>query len=476
MKILLVYPDIEGVEHYGARKYYHGLGYLSAVLKASGHDTALHYADREPEQSEFVATVAAAAPRIVGFSSTTHQHPYVERWAAWIKQAMPELLLVSGGTHPTLAPEQVAQSPHLDVICVGEGEDALRELADRVAAGESFDTVQNLWVRRGGEWVRNELRPLVHDLDRLPFPDREVFDSGALLQSSGGWVDLMAGRGCPYQCSYCSNPALQKRYRGLGNYVRFRSVANVLAEIAALAQRYPVKTLNFQDDTFTLDRHWTREFCQEYRAQFRFPFWINTRVEHLTDEVVAALAGARCRGVRIGIESGDEQVRRDILKRRMSNAEIEEAFKRLRRHGLLIYTCNMLGVPGETPDKVQRTIELNRRLEPDDLQFSVFYPYPMTELYDLSAERGYLHEGVSLSTYYSRQSILNLPGLSPESLAELYDQFVALKSELSMRRTHPWKYRARKGVRRIAGSPERFEAWMRAWRGAKRRVRGRALP
>jgi anaerobic magnesium-protoporphyrin IX monomethyl ester cyclase len=173
--------------------------------------------------------------------------------------------------------------------------------------------------------------------------------------------------------------------------VRWRSVEHVLGELRALRARYPVKTINFQDDTFTLDIDWTLAFCHAYGAEFDLPFWVNTRAERLLDErVVGALAEAGCVGVRIGVENGDEALRRSVLKRTMSNEELIRAFDLARRHGLKTYTCNMIGVPGETPETIQATIALNRRLAPDQFQFSVFYPYPLTELFDTCTSQGLL--------------------------------------------------------------------------------------
>ncbi|MGC8838316.1 MAG: B12-binding domain-containing radical SAM protein [Anaerolineae bacterium] len=449
MRITFVYPDIEGVARYGARKYYHGLGYLSSVLRERGHETSLLYLQAEPTREAFLQDLQALRPDLVGFSSTTHQHPYVEQCAAWIKEEMPEVRTVAGGTHPTLVPDEVVQHPALDFVCVGEGEYTLLELVERLAAGEDGMDVAGLWARRGGEVVRNPLRPLIQDLGALPFPDRELFGFDEILRQNDGWVDMMAGRGCPYQCSYCCNPGLQKRYQGLGRYVRYRPVENILAELRALQARYPVRVLNFQDDVFTLDREWLLQFCDRYAAEFRIPFWINTRVERIRDEaIVEALAHAGCAGVRIGLESGNEHLRREILKRRMSNDEIRAAFRLLRKHGLRVYTCNMLGVPGETAEMIRETVDLNRELAPDQFQFSVFHPYPMTELYDLSVREGYYDPHRVLPTYYSRQSVLELPTLSPEELAEGYDRFVELRRELELRRRSPWKWRVYDLLRR----------------------------
>ena len=452
MKVCLVYSDIGGVEHYGARKYYHGLGYLSSVLKRAGHQTELIYLQKEPTQEEFLAQFLQVGADLTAFSSTTHQHPYVDKCARWIKATMPRMLTVVGGTHPTLAPEDVLTNSAFDVVCVGEGEYPLLDLVSALQEGRDWTGIRNLWLRRDGNVVRNPLRPLLADLDELPFPDRELFDLDRILADNDGWLDMMAGRGCPYGCSYCCNPALREQLKGLGKYVRFRSVENVLAEIRVLTSRYSVKTLNFQDDTFTLDREWAVRFCHAYGQEFELPFWINTRVERINDEeLVIALAHAGCRGVRIGIESGNEKLRAEILKRHMSNAQIRGAFALARKHGLDIYTCNMLGIPGETAAMIEQTIALNRKLEPADLQFSVFYPYPMTELYDVAVRNGYLVEGESLHSYYERKSILRLPTLSKDELEKGYDHFQDLKAELRLKRDSPAKYRVYQVLRFFLG-------------------------
>ena len=475
MKVCLVYSDIGGVEHYGARKYYHGLGYLSSVLKRAGHQTELIYLQKEPTQEEFLAQFVQVGADLAAFSSTTHQHPYVDKCARWIKATMPRMLTVVGGTHPTLAPEDVLTNSAFDVVCVGEGEYPLLDLVSALQEGRDWTGIRNLWLRRDGNVVRNPLRPLLADLDELPFPDRELFDLDRILANNDGWLDMMAGRGCPYGCSYCCNPALREQLKGLGKYVRFRSVENVLAEIRVLTSRYSVKTLNFQDDTFTLDREWTLRFCSAYGQEVELPFWINTRVERINDEeLVIALAHAGCRGVRIGIESGNEKLRAEILKRHMSNAEIRGAFALARKHGLDIYTCNMLGIPGETAAMIEQTIALNRKLEPADLQFSVFYPYPMTELYDVAARNGYLVEGESLHSYYERKSILRLPTLSKDELEKGYDHFQELKAELRLKRDSPAKYRVYQVLRFVlGGNSQKARSALRGLGRIKARLIGR---
>lgn len=435
MRVTFVYPDVEGVQHYGTKKFYHGIGYLSAVLKQAGHQTGLIYLQTPPTRSDFLQELATTNPDVVAFSSTTHQHPYVEECARWIKESAPELKVVSGGTHPTLAIMPVTQNPDLDVVCQGEAELSFLELVNRWEKGHDISDVPNMHIRVGDKVIHNPMAKMVEDLDIFPFADRELFDYEEILRRNHGWVDMMAGRGCPYQCAYCAVPALQDTYKGVGKYVRYRSVQNVLDEIDSLVNHYNVRTLNFQDDVFTLKHAWTREFTQEYGRRFKhIPYWINTRVERVNyEDIVVELARSGCRGIRVGLESGDENLRRDVLKRKMTNEFIKETFDLFKKHGMETYTCNMLGLPGETAEMIEETIEFNRQLEPTQFQFSVFFPYPMTELHDISIERG-LYDGTTVTSYFGKHTTLRQPQLSQEQVDHYYDKFVELKHELALKR------------------------------------------
>ena len=440
MNVLFVYSDISG-EYYGAKKYYAGLATLASVLREAGHDVALLYLQQEIDGDAFLVQVAEHNPDMVAFSATTHQYPYIQRYAEALKAARPDLPTVCGGIHPTLVPEKVVTCEAFDAVCVGEGEYALRELAERVATGRDFGDVANIWVQRYGEIIRNPGRSLIDNLDELPFGDRTIFHYDQLLAENHGWVDMMSGRGCPYNCSYCCNHALRGRYKGLGRYVRFRGIEHIMAELRELAQRYDVRTINFQDDIFTLDRDWTLAFCEAYRSEFDWPFWINSRVERMTDEtVVKALADAHCAGLRIGVESGNEDLRTTVLRRRMSNEDIIHAVRLAQKHGIKTYTTNMIGIPGETYEMLQSTIDLTRELAPDEFQFSVFYPYPMTVLGDRCVEENLIKPDIEIDSYFEQQSILNLPTLTDAELERGYARFEALKTELALKRSNPRKY------------------------------------
>jgi len=402
----------------------------------------LLYLQEELAPDAFVADVEARHPDLVAFSTTTHQYAYIERYARALKEAHPELVTLCGGVHVTLVPDQVVASPGFDVVCIGEGEYALLDLVQRLESGEDYADVPNLWLQRNGKVIRNPLRPLIRDLDELPYGDRDMFGYDEILAANDGWVDLMSGRGCPYNCTFCCNHALKQTYTGLGPYVRFRSVEHVIGEIHQLKARYAVKTLNFQDDIFTLNTKWTKAFCAAYAREFDYPFWINSRVERMQDEeMIQALAGAGCVGIRIGVENGVEQLRTEVLSRVMSNDQILSAAHLAQRHGLKIYTTNMIGIPGETAESIAATIDLNRQIAPDEYQFTVFYPYPLTRLGESSVAQGLMRPEHEVDSYFGRRSALQLPTLSDKELEQGYDRFEALADELALKRASPLKYR-----------------------------------
>lgn len=441
MKICFVYPDIEGVEQYGFRKFYHGIGYISSCLKAAGYDTSLVYLETRLSKSEFYKQIERISPDLIAFSSTTNQFEFVQTYTSMIKEIMPNIPIIVGGAHPTLSPETVINDENIDFVCIGEGEYPLLDLANAIDKNKDYKNedcrkIENIWAKSGGNIIRNSLRPLISNLDILHFADRELFDFKEIVSHTNGWIDIMASRGCPYNCSYCCNHIFKKTFTGLGKYVRFRSVSNVLEEIKKLVSCYDVKSLNFQDDAFTLDHNWTQQFCDEYKKEFDIPFWINTRVDRTNEDIIKKLADAGCKGIRIGLESGNEEIRKKILKREMSNDEIRNFFSLARKYGLETYTCNMIGIPGETSQMIDDTIQLNRDVEPNYLQFSVYHPYPMTELYDLCIREGYYNGEDSLLTYYDKKSVLKLPTLTQEELTDAYDRFYALKFELALKYRH----------------------------------------
>lgn len=433
LKVLFIYPDIWT---YGGGFHY-GIAYVSAVLKMNGYQTSLLHITEEVSKKELIDEVAQAKPDLIAFSSTTNQFPYVKIYARWIKESF-SLPIICGGVHATLCPDEVISCRHIDIVCIGEGEYPLLEFVKALKDGQAFDQIQNLWTRKDGKIIRNSLRPLISNLDSLPFPDREIFRYGAILRRRGGEVDILAGRGCPFSCTYCCNHAIRKIYDGNGRYVRMRSCRNVMDEIKNVTDKYGnrVKAINFDDDTFTLICRWVKEFCEAYKREFDYPFSCNVRADTVNREILTTLKKAGCDTIKIGVECGNEWLRQNILKRSMTNGEIIAACKTAHDLGLKVYAFNMIGLPFETPSMIEETIELNRLIAPNRVQLSIFYPYPRNELYEICEQEGFLTDKHKKS-YFDKGTTLNLPTLTEAQINDYYLKFRDLAAESYIRTYHP---------------------------------------
>ncbi|MBK5092272.1 MAG: cobalamin-dependent protein [Actinobacteria bacterium] len=408
MKVTFVYPDFfqyaDG-SFMPEGRIYLGIAYLSAVLKQAGHQTSLVHVVAPPEREEFLDRIKTESPDLVGLSSTTHMFRHASRWASWLREEQ-DIATVCGGVHPTIAPEEVIDTPGIDIACVGEAEEAMVELCDSLEEGRDPSSIPGLWLRRRGDLIRNPARPLLTDLDSLPFPDRSIFDPSLFCDDQHPRGTLMASRGCPFNCSYCSNHAQKSVYPNPKEYVRLRSPENVVEEIEHMvAADERIEFIRFDDDILTMDREWLGRLSELYRDRVGMPFICNSRVNFIDRELARTLADMGCRVVCMGIESGNPWLRERVLNRHMSNERIVEAFALCREAGMKTVSTNMVGLPLEDTSMVLDTIKLNARCHPDTIQVSTFIPYPGTELFKLCEERS-LIEGERVDSIFEGRSPL----------------------------------------------------------------------
>lgn len=320
-----------------------GILHLSSALKAAGHEVALTV----EAQEDPVRFAQDYRPDILGYSVTTGSQGYYLDLNRRIR-ARVDALSVFGGPHPTYFPEMI-DAEGVDAICLGEGEEAIVDLAGALAAGQPITGIANWWVKDAeGVIHRNDIRPPTPDLDTLPSPDHQlVFDKDPFTRGSG-LKHFITGRGCPYNCAYCYNQAYQELYRGKGNVVRRRSVGKVLEELHWLRERYPLQFVVFLDDTFIWPRDWLEDFCARYPQEIGLPFFCNVRPNLVNEEVVRLLKEAGCVSVGFGLESGDDEMRNRVLGRRLTREQILKAAHLLRLAGIPFITTNMLGLPTGT--------------------------------------------------------------------------------------------------------------------------------
>jgi radical SAM superfamily enzyme YgiQ (UPF0313 family) len=427
MRVLFIYPDIDPyIPNFKGRLHF-GLCSISAVLKELGIETSLLHITRDIRREELLDKVQRTSCNIVAFSSGTNMFPYIVKYSSWIKDRF-KLPIICGGVHPTVASEEAINAEGLDMICIGEGEEAMAELVEAMENGnKDIRYIKNIWFKHNGQIHRNQPRPLIN-LDKLPFYDWKLFNVESLEDSQEGIGGYLASRGCPFKCSYCVNHQIRKLYEFEGTMVRFQSVGRVIEEIKVFLKAYPfIKYLVFHDDTLVKNNAWFSEFANAYKSQINLPYMCNTRPELVTETIAETLKDSGCTRVWIGIESGNEEIRRKVLKRGMAQSTIKEAFAILQRYRISIQTFNMVGIPYEDGKKVLETIKLNAEIGTSGARVTIFYPYPHTELYELCKKEGFFSG--QIADDYRTRSILSLPTIS-NSQIEFFARYFTLLARL----------------------------------------------
>ena len=282
------------------------------------------------------------------------------------------------------------------MLAVGEAEYACLELLNNLRDKKAVTGIQNLWVKEGsGKIHKNEIRCLIEELDALPPPDRELYYKYPFL-AKASVKQFLTGRGCPYDCTFCSNHLLSKMYRNKGKYVRRNSPRRVIEEMKAVKEKWGFRTASFTDDVFVMSHEWLDEFLPLFKKEIGVPFMCNVRVNLVTGELVQKLKAHGCYGVAMGIESGNEDLRNRVLKKRISNEQIIKAGKLIKSSGLKLKAFNMLGLPGETFEQALETLDINMKIRPDFTPVSLLEPYPKYEITDYAVAQGYLDKNYGL--------------------------------------------------------------------------------
>ena len=436
-RVLLVYPG------YIVREQPLNILYIAAAVKSAGHAAAFFevtpYRKRPLTGDPFrvmkaalAAKIEAFKPDVVGFSVMSVNYTISAVLAGVVREKAPRALTVFGGIHPTIAPEETIRDPRVDILCRGEGEGAMTDLLAALDAGADYSSVAGLWVKRGAEIVRNPLRPLLQDMDTLPFPDRGIMAPGRLQAELYG-INMLTSRGCPFPCSYCQNEYLMGLYDGLGKFVRYRSIDNVFAEIDEVIAKFNPSRISFSDESFTLNKKRLREFCARYAGRYSIPFLCQTRPDLVDAETVRVLRDGGCDFMNMAIEAGNPGIRNAVLQRNISTEQIVTAFTEAHRHGIRTGSFNMIGLPGETMATVWDTIDLNKRLQPYRIMCTVYMPFHGTKLGEDCIAEGWLEHPIDdAEIYYTNITTRHptIPGRRLFGYQGFFDYYVRLPRAL----------------------------------------------
>jgi len=353
----------------------HGLESLAGELKKRGHLVKLlvRYFEKKPLEK-----IEKFAPDIIGFPMVSSEREEALAWAKAIKSRF-KSLIVLGGIDPTFFPEMIEHEA-VDIVCRGEAERAMAGLLDALDRKEDYTGIENLWVKSQSLIHRNPMGPLVNDLSELAAPDKEIYYSAYRYFRNYPIKYFMASRGCPFSCSYCANQGLRELYPNQSSYLRLKTPSALLNEIKAVVQKYPVRTIGFNDDHFSHDLEWLSQFLPAYKKEVGIPFFCAGRIDRLSEDKVKALKQGGCYSLWYGLESANPEHRAQILGRKMSNQAIEAGMELLHRHGIITQSYNILNYPGESWEDALATLDYNLKLKNDFVVSSLFQPFPGTEL------------------------------------------------------------------------------------------------
>ena len=403
-----------------------GISYISSLLKNNKHDTDLLVLGKNMSWKKNIkilkTTLDYFSPDMVCFTAVFSQYHFIQKIATILKEERPNIFLVIGGVHATLNPNQLLDKT-FDALCIGEGEYPMLEMCNYFNNKTKLYKTNNIWFRKGKNIIKNNVRPYHENLNLLPFPDRKMWIKWMHPNKIKEDVILL-GRGCPFNCTYCCNHALKKITTG--KYVRFRSPENIISEIEELNKyNKHLKYIYFEVETIASEKKWLLDFSKKLSAynktiNNKISYGCNYRVTNIPpdDAFFSALHNANFKNLNIGLESGSEKIRKTVLKRNYTNINFIETINLANKYEFNVTTYNLIGIPGESYNDYLETVNLNRKVLPNNLMPSIFFPYPGTKLYELCLAKNFITEKSLNSNNERNIASIDLPGFSKNKITK----------------------------------------------------------
>jgi anaerobic magnesium-protoporphyrin IX monomethyl ester cyclase len=425
MKCALIIPawvpeDIFSSKTAGSQiNYWQPLGtlYVAAAMQQAGHEVRF-FNGAFMKHGEIVAQVREYGPEFVGLYSTAFGWDKAKKTATDLKQDLDTVFIAVGGPYPVALQEECLEDClDIDAVVTGEGEITVVEMLARLGSDLSLDGVEGVAFRLGQQVRKNPPRPLITDLDALPFPARELLgEAGKYIPPPATYkrrpvAVIMTARGCNRKCLYCFQI---DKYRKSG--IRYRSVENVMAEVElVLSQGY--REIKFIDDTLAADYNRAMTIAREIKKRkLDFTWFASAVVNQVDKPLLQAFKDAGCWAILFGAESG-VQKNLNAIRKGITPAQTRRAVKAAKEVGITVYTPFLFGIPGQTYEDGLKSIEFALELDPDIANFHSITPFPGTELYDNIEKYGTMSEDLSDYTY---QGAAFVPfTMTREEIAEL---------------------------------------------------------
>lgn len=438
MKILLINPPIR--EWAKPNCIPLGLGYVGAILEQEGHEIEVMDINAfrwSPAQVE--GKIKSAEFDALGIGGIVTVYGYVKWLTSVIKRYHPQKKVIVGGSIASSVPRTLLERTAADIAVIGEGEETARQLFQVLENNEAaLIRVDGIWFKDEKGTIRiTSPRPTIKNLDTLPLPAWDLFPMDIYLKNpvgapnrnkwvNGGAIDgalsmnLYATRGCPYRCIYCYHDFMGQGYR-------IRSPQNVFNEMETLYQRWGVKYFHFVDDEFVMNKNFVYEFCKLVReAKLGFTWGCSGRVNLMTEDLIGTMASSGCVLIGYGIESGSQKML-DIMKKKVTVEQAKQAVKLTQKYIGWADCSFMIGIPGETKETIQETIDFCKELNlvPEVIFFAT--PYPGTELYEIAKAQNKIgdeEEYILGLGEQGEQLVVNLTNFTDEELKAIKERMV----------------------------------------------------
>jgi anaerobic magnesium-protoporphyrin IX monomethyl ester cyclase len=396
MRVLLINPPYGAEERYGKDLGKFGplneplgLAYLAAKLEHEGCKVSILDAPAEGLAVNGICKeIEGKGYDLIGVTMLTPMYARSVDVIRSIKNRFPEVVIVVGGPHPTILPkETLNEIKEIDFAVIGEGEITLHSLVNALEKGKSPDDIPGIAYRKGGTVVINQPQEMITNLDDLPLPARHLLPMSAYHMTksrskSKHAYTVSVARGCPFNCAFCC--------RIFGRKVRHHSVERIIEEIGILVDDYGAREINLEADTVTLNKHFIFSLCNgiiQSGLSKKIIWTCESRVDTVNEDMLRKMKEAGCWQISYGVETGSQRLL-NLVHKDISLEQIEKTFAMTKKIGITIRAFFMLGIPTETRQESLETISFAKKLDARWSQFTLFTPFPGTELYDLSVKEG----------------------------------------------------------------------------------------